>query len=490
MSKNTLIAVAAAAVLVVWAALSATTSSERGISRIDFSAAAPESITDIKLSGKYEASLKKEGEDWKVDGKRADGAAVKRLTDAIAKVKSSDLVTKSESRYEELEVDDAKGLKVLAMAGPKTVAEFTVGKASKGGTHVRKGDEVYSVTGVFPTVFGKDTAGWRDKKLFTVDKKDIAKASVKLASGTSYDLVKEGELWKLADMSVLPEGFRFDHAIAERVITTLAGLRVKEYVSEDPGAEATGLGAGFDSLTFSAGDTSYVVQLGKSTESGDVYGQVVGGEGLFLVAQYNVGNLRKLPTDMRDLKVIDVATDKVVALEITHGAEKVSFEKKEKDWSLKSSSPKPAEGFELDINAIARRLSSLARARAMGVAPEGTALGRTTAKAVMTLEDGSKVELVLGAETKRDDKSFYLAKGNIDGLVYEMASHQLNGLMGTLESFKKQPPPPMGGGMGGLGGLDPKTLESLPPEIRKQIEQQMAQQRMQQMMMEKMQAQK
>ena len=88
----------------------------------------------------------------------------------------------------------------------------------------------------------------------------------------------------------------------------------------------------------------------------------------------------------------------------------------------------------------------------------------TDAKAPLALKIGAKVN---------DAADEYAATGNADGLTYRLGGPQRQQYARGVELFKKPVMPPNMGGMGNMQGL-----ESLPPDIRRQIEAQLrAQQR-------------
>ena len=107
MKKSTLVAVLVFAALVLVVILISGDRSERGITRISFAQVDTSLIDRIVVTGKNPVELQKEGESWKVaDGRKADESAVKRVLEAVGKITSSDLTTRDQGRYEELEVND------------------------------------------------------------------------------------------------------------------------------------------------------------------------------------------------------------------------------------------------------------------------------------------------------------------------------------------------------------------------------------------------
>ncbi len=492
MSQKTIISVIVCAALWAVAGVSMR-QGERGITRIDFSGVDIDSIDAIEITGAKTATLKKTDDTWTIAGKRADAGAIKRLADAIPKISSTSIITSNADRYADLETDDEKGVHIKALSKGSVVADFIVGKSSSGGSHIRTGDDVYSVSGVFPGTFKRDTASWRDKKLFDSKITDVTAVNVSLQGKPAYTLVKDGNDWKPKDPSLLPEGFRFDSSAAKRMVTSLINLRVRDFVDEDPGAEKTGLNEGYDVLSFTTKDGTKTIQLGK-TENKTIYTRQKESGELATLNEYTVKGLRKQLTDLRDLGVMNIDDKNITKLEITKGAQRVVFEKQgegaEAKWVISSANPPAPTGFDFDPMIVGQRLSSLKRTKALAVITDKTTIGVTSGSIIATDKDGKQAALKFGSSLKHDNRDALYAQGNADKAVYVLGKSTVDSLLGQVESFKRRAAPPPGmGGMGGMGNIDAKTLQGLPPEIRKQLEQQMQKQKQQEAMMKRIQAQ-
>lgn len=505
MNKSTLIALvvfAALAGAVVW---SMGRAPERGISRISFAELDAGKIDRLEIAGPNPVKLKKDGDLWRLeDGKEADEAAVKRAAEAVAKVASSDLVTRSAERFAELEVDEAKGTRVQAFAGSQQLADFVVGKAATGGAHVRVGDEVYAVKQVFQNIYSKPAATWLERRFFKQGVADAARLEVRLAGQTPYAMAKKDGKWGLEDASLMPQGFAFDANAAASLAGAVAGLRAKDIIDPKPGAEVTKLEADFDAFIIAfAGkegepDTTAKLRLGAAREDDkSVFAMVEGRDTLYVIPEGTAKSLRKSLLDLRDLAMMSLETGKAKRLTISSGKDRTVFEKKDGAWTLVSSTDKKPEGFELDPQAVERRVSAVASARAARVADgagtANTGLAKPSAQVTVELEGGKPATLVFGNTTKNADTEMVYARGNAAEHVYFVTPWLKSNLTGGLASFRKQAGPPGGmGGMGGLGGLgniDPNALQNLPPEVRASLMQQLQQKQREQELIKQIQAQ-
>ena len=125
MKKGTLLAAVVFVALLAGALVSMNKKPERGITRLSFASVDAAAIDKLRLDGGVSpVELTKVGETWQLsNGKAADPNAVKNALEAIAKIDSSDLVTRSADRFAEYEVDEAKGVKLTAWVGAREVAE-------------------------------------------------------------------------------------------------------------------------------------------------------------------------------------------------------------------------------------------------------------------------------------------------------------------------------------------------------------------------------
>jgi hypothetical protein len=493
MKKSTIIAIAVFVLLLVGALAMLREKPERGITRVSFAEVKPDQVSRLEAGGKTPVKMTKDGDVWKLEsGKRADGVAIGRLLEAIPKIQSSTVVTRNPERFAELEVDEEKGTTVIAAAGDRELARFTIGKPARGGSHVRVGETVYAVRGVFPSVFTREAGQWIEKKLFDVDREQVEKIEVSLADGTGYALVLKDAKWTLADPAVLPAGFRFDASQAESVANQVINARASEVLETDPGDEKTGLGGAVDTFTLVSKDgTRKVLRLGGESEQKNVYARADGWDEVVTLFPHSSRALRKRPTDMRDLGLMSFSPNDVVALEIENGDDKLRLERgaEPKTWRIASATEETPAGFALDQNLVEQRIVALRSSRAAAVAPEGarTGLDEPTAKLTATDDQGASVELVFGADTKQDERDAVFARGNADSEPYVVAKFTRDNLTGGLETFAHQEAPPggiAGGPAGGLGAIDPAALQNLPPEVRQSLLQQLAQEQQKQKLLE------
>ena len=201
-----------------------------------------DSITTLTIRGKYSVDLSLKNGRWTLkDGRRAESSAVHRALEAMQKIESSTVVTRDAKQFGRFSVDDAQGVRVVASTGEDVVADFVIGTAGAGGSHIRSGATVFSMKGVFSGTFSRPTAAWADRRIVGAALEEIEKVEIFLEGQNPMVLVQtqdEIPVWTMADMSPFPDGFRFDHLAARSVIRTIAGLRAREFVEPKPESSA------------------------------------------------------------------------------------------------------------------------------------------------------------------------------------------------------------------------------------------------------------
>ena len=389
-------------------------------------------------------------------------------------------------------MDAEKGAQVELTAGKRTLASLVVGKAATGGaTYVRTGDRVFRVTGLYRGVFGKDASAWLERKLFVDAVTAVTRIEVRLHDAPVYALVKKEDVWALEDPSVLPAGFRFDAKAAASLVAAVVNARATDVLATPIDETTSGLGEAAEAwrYTLAAGEggepaVTHELRLGAEKEAGVRYARTDRRADVVTLASSTVTSLRKRPTDLRDLAVILLDATKVRALHIVDGARTLELVKKGDAWSLARTSETLPKGFELDPQAAARRVSTLASVHATrvdeGATLAASGLSRPSATVTATLEDGSQVRLAFGKDVEVEGRKEAYVLGNVDKSIYVVGSWTRTTLLGGIDTLRKKPDEDP------LLNLDPKTLSGLPPEVRANLQQQIAQKRQQQEMLKRL----
>jgi hypothetical protein len=190
--------------------------------------------------------------------------------------------------------------------------------------------------------------------------------------------------------------------------------------------------------------------------------------------QYAASQLRKRLVDFRDLSLFNFEPQKVTKLKVQAGGKAVVVEKEGEGWKLTEPRKLP-DGFEFEPSQVTMQLLWLRNIRGTRlvegqVSDAQAGLTSPAALVEVTVEGGPVQTLRLGKEapgTANSPKELY-ARSTIDALTYAVSDGLRVRLEQGPELFKRRPPPPSLAGAGQMKGL-----ESLPPDLRRQLEAQM-----------------
>ena len=484
MNKSTLIALLIFTLLALVTFSTLREKPERGVRRWSLEHVDAAAVDRLLLgSGEEEIELKKQGDEWQLDGLRADGTTIDRVVATLAVLRSSDLASRSAGRFAELEVDDEKGKRVRLYSGADELADLVIGAPSpSGGSYVRDGEEVYSVAGVNRASYGRERDGWVEKRAFFDDFEDVIKVRVSVQGGTPYALVKKDERWELEDASLMPSDQRFDADQAKQLVRSLVSVRASEVFAEEP--EASGFGDGVDKLEYHVeGDDAPRVLVLGATKDAAVYARSSQRDHVLALREFSAKNLRKTLAGLRDFNFVDLDMAHAKRLEIVDGASRLVLGKGQGGWKIDESSEAVGDDFELDLGAPGRRVATIGRLKGVAESSGAIDVAEVSQSVRVTLEDDTVVAVGFGAESKWQERDVVEAKGNVDDKTYLVDKSARDRVLAGLDSFKKREAPAPGAG--GLGGLDPAALQNLPPEVRNSLLKKMAEERQREEMMKR-----
>ncbi|MFT3707123.1 MAG: DUF4340 domain-containing protein [Archangium sp.] len=465
MSRSTLIALGVFVALGVVYFVSREPQVSVGMHKFELAPLSAEAITEVQLGGATPVLLTKDTGSWKVAAAAtpgvkyvADENTVKALLNALADLKAADFVTERAEKHAEAEVDAAKGFTIKA--GPSR--DLIIGKTSKsGGSYVRKAssNEVYVTSGGLGAAARHTLNEWRLKTITTFKQDELAKVTL---GASGFTMVNDGAAWK--PESALPKDFRFDAQAAMRLAGMLSTLAAQDF------SDAADVGEGASTITLEAKDArKMTLTFGAKRPDGMRPLRKEGDPQTYLLALWTGEQLGSGLELLRDNRVIEFEPAKANKLTITSGGKKTVVAVKEGEaWKLLEPKTLPA-GFDLDVAQIGAFVSRLSSMRSLRLAPADTVVKVVTSVEV-GLEGG--VTKTLGYAAPATPDALELFSRGSDGLAYVSAPVERNALERGVENFKRPPPPPAG--MGQMRGL-----ESLPPEIRAQIEAQLKQQQQQ-----------
>ncbi len=485
MKKATLIALGAFAVLLLLVLATREEQVSVGVRKLELPKADKEQVTALELSGARSATLRKEEGGWIVldpsqpDRKyAADENLVSRAIDALGEVKNPDFITDRAERLPEYELDDAKALRLKLVRSSGAAVEVMLGKAARnGGVYLRKpgSNDVFAHKGWLDGAVRKDVKGWRKRQVVALKVEDISQLTVRSKDGEVVTVkagANSGE-WSLAEGTQTPTGYRFNAQMAQQLAQQMANLHAQDFL-EGEGAEdsATGLADAHDTVEVRLKDgKSVVLHLGRQPEgtngSASVAARLEGDPQVYQLSPYTASQLRKRLADFRDLSLFHFDPQSVSKLTIQAGGTAVVLEKEGEGWKLVEPRKLP-EGYEFEASQVGMQLAWLGSLRGTRLiedkVTEGQAgLASPAALVEVAVEGAPTQRLRIGKEAPgaaSGGKELY-ARSTLDAFTYAVAEGVRARLAQGLELFKRPSPP------------HPQGLESLPPEVRRQLEAQL-----------------
>lgn len=492
MKRSTLIVLGLFVLLLALALMLSKKPAQRGTRELDLSSIKAKELAAIEIQKAGEekpVELAKKDGVWKLkDGHLADPDAVDRAVKAISEISTDDFISRSASRQEKYGVSKEKGLKISLRRSSGSPISLMLGSSDKGGAFIRREGEkeIFKLKRNISYLFPTESKRWLKLKLVDFKIEDLKGARIALAGVQAYELLptEDEQVWKLADSSVLPEGFRFDGKAARALVQQAVSCRATEIVDEAPEGVETGFGEAEDRITLNGDGASVSLHLGAMTEKNLVWARVDGRDRLFRIPEYQAKNLRKKLEDLRDMRLMKIDPEKLSDLRIQSGKTSIHLVRGEQgDWSIDEKASRPPQDFNFDPAMVEGFISSLENLRAEkyfgAKAPAKTGFNHPLIRIELESAASPPIQLLVGREIKqKEGASLFYAQGNADDMIYGIPAFQKERLSRGWELFRKINRPPGGG----MGNIDPATLAKLPPEVRQQLLQQMRQrQQMQQM---------
>ena len=289
---------------------------------------APAKVKAITVEAKGETTaLVRAGDGWRVESPvqaDAERATVDALVDKVAELrrKSSVVSAPDPASLARYGFSQPRAKVTLTIEGGK-VETLSLGdeNAFDGTAFVRTtGGSVELVPGDVKWSLERSTFDLREKRLLTFDDKQLQRVSV-VAPKLSYELVREGEGWRLD----APSKERADDATASRVLGAVRGLRATAFLRPPQDARTHGLDRPrWRVKLVSTGGTRTLLMGEPGAREGEagprpLYAKL---EGTAEVAVLPEGAAKDLEQDLfalRDKSVLRFDQDKVAAAKFTAG---------------------------------------------------------------------------------------------------------------------------------------------------------------------------
>ena len=209
-------------------------------------------ITEVYINqpGSPEITLFRENSGWKIEYEEesypADQQQTVRLLTQLMDMTAEKVAALEESKWEELQVTDEKGIRVIAREGHKTAADLFIGRltyvrpsasgaevdpqlAERGKmiTYVRPYEEttVYGVEGFLRPSFNRSPEDFRDKTIVALDPMNVDRIRFDYPSDSSYTLEYRNGKW-------FADGMLADSARTVRYLGNMRSQKGQEFAND------------------------------------------------------------------------------------------------------------------------------------------------------------------------------------------------------------------------------------------------------------------
>jgi hypothetical protein len=179
-----------------------TSTSKSGLPSITLQQADVDAITKLELTpgtDKPKVVIEKKGDAWEIvepTAAKASTADVRSLLDNLKELKVTESIDRSAAAYDQHDVADGKGTRIVAYAGADKKLELVFGKSGTRGQLVRVvgTDGVYIVSGYSSFLYSKDAKGWRDKGIVKFEDANVVSVEIDNSHAT-YSFTKNEDKW-------------------------------------------------------------------------------------------------------------------------------------------------------------------------------------------------------------------------------------------------------------------------------------------------------
>ena len=248
------------------------------------------------------------------------------------------------------------------------------------------------------------------------------------------ELKKSDAHWTI----VRPLVARADQDKISELLSGLAGLRVQDFVSEDPKDLHTfHLDEPEREVTVFTGEAGQTLLLGRSptNDAGKVYAKLKSADSIFTIAGEPAKKFAVQINDLRDPRVLAFEPASVKSIAIVRGADKLALQHDVQGWKL--TVPVSVAADEVAVN---RFLNDLAGVRAkqfvVDVTTEPQRYGLTTPTATVTLTGASTNVLLVGSVD--DSNTVRFAKCAGEEFIYGVEPNLLEQLPANYGALRSR----------------------------------------------------
>jgi hypothetical protein len=357
----------------------------------------------VKSAGGDRTTLKKAGGAWQISdpiATPADEAEVSGLVTNLASIENLRTIEENPGDLKAFGLAEPRVEVGFKTAGGKQVQRLLIGEktATSGDLYAKLPNEkkVFLIAGSFDATFNRSTFDLRQKTVLTIERDQVDQVTVQ-SEGSTIELTRSADAWALARPIKAPA----DYGSVEGLIGRVQSAQMKAIAAQEAAdLKPYGLDKPAASVTFGLGSSRATLLIGGKADSATVYAKDVSRPMVFTVESTLLDELKKPADQLRRKDVFEFRAFNATAVQVTRGAESLSFEKTKgggKDATEKWRETRPA-AKDLDAAAFDTFLTKLANQRAQSFVDTGgkTKTGLESPVMVVTVrfDDGKKEEKV------------------------------------------------------------------------------------------------
>jgi Domain of unknown function (DUF4340) len=271
--------------------------------------------------------------------------------------------------------------------------------------------------------------------ILKLDEASIAKVDLRKKDAAPIALAKNSSgSWQLTE----PKQLNADQNAVSSMVSTLSSLRSERVVDDKPSdLNAYGLTQPALEVDLAEKDNkSQKLLIGDDTPTGSsVYAMLTGDPRVFTIASYNKTSFDKSVNDLRDKRLLTVASDKISRLDLIRNNQTIEFGRDKDEWQILK--PKPLRADSMQVGELVQKLTD-ARMDISG--SDAGAKDAASAFTHGTLVATAKVTDLSGTQELqvRKDKDNYYAKSSVVEGAYKVDSSLGQAMDKGLDDFRNK----------------------------------------------------
>jgi Domain of unknown function (DUF4340) len=270
--------------------------------------------------------------------------------------------------------------------------------------------------------------------ILKLDEASIAKVDLRKKDAAPIALAKNSSgSWQLTE----PKQLNADQNAVSSMVSTLSSLRSERVVDDKPSdLNAYGLTQPALEVDLAEKDNkSQKLLIGDDTPTGSsVYAMLTGDPRVFTIASYNKTSFDKSVNDLRDKRLLTVASDKIGRLDLIRNNQTIEFGRDKDEWQILK--PKPLRADSMQVGELVQKLTD---AR-MDISGSDAGVNAASAFTHGTLVATAKVTDLSGTQELqvRKDKDNYYAKSSVVEGAYKVDSSLGQAMDKGLDDFRNK----------------------------------------------------